>query len=178
MRGFPKGALSRLPARSSVERSPPATSARRGSGDPTGKSPTGPFPALPALFPQERKVVGLCPTPHKLFVKSLTKNFSFPSTATGWVNPPLKSRRTKCRGIFQPRGGSRRPIALRARAAVSPALLFFAAAPLFKVARRRLALRKLFEKSLTKNFYFCSTAVIKPEDRSSGFGWLVCQAKM
>ena len=30
-------------------------------GFPTEKSPTGTFLALPALFSQERKVVGLCP---------------------------------------------------------------------------------------------------------------------
>ena len=52
----------------------------------------------------------------------------------------------------------RRPIALRARAAAAPALLFCHGFAAFKVARRRLALCKLFEKSLTKNFYFCSTA--------------------
>ena len=73
---------------------------RRGSGDPTVQSPTGTLHAPPALFSQERKVVGLCPTPHKLFVKSLTKNFSFPSTAHCPANPPLKSRRAKPRGIF------------------------------------------------------------------------------
>ena len=50
---------------------------------PTEKSPTGTFLALPALFSQELKVVGLRPTPCKLFVKSLTKNFSFCSTAPG-----------------------------------------------------------------------------------------------
>ena len=54
----------------------------------------------------------------------------------------------------QPRGrAGRRPIALRARAARLPWLASIAAAPLFKTLRLRLKLRKLFVKSLTKNFY-------------------------
>ena len=74
-------------------------------GFPTEKSPTGTFLALPALFSQERKVVGLCPTPCKLFVKSLTKNFSFSSTAPGAVNPPQNPG--ACGGIFLACGANR-----------------------------------------------------------------------